>query len=355
MLLDVAWLPYFQSPIIANFVRTAGIVWALYYPIDGDLGDHRLPSDWIALLKTIDLPIAMSQYGAQVSQANGAVQHREAIVAADPLHAGRLFAAAMRSPRSLLGYRSEDGGKSWQPCFEDQLDPKQDWSKPLAPRGPIREVLQNLGRSHYGVGHGGPDQNRDDYCPAWKWDHRAAQVEASDLYAQGKGSLPLHFGENGTVLTYWPAKRFFELAWGEAFAVNGGLAELSRPLAPSSFLRRPQTRASARADSSSAASRAASRSSAVEAGSRKARLATAVAMVALRRSRRELLPLAALVVMVVLPAVPGPERATEEAVSVQPNIEERDDWTLPQARALLTFLQGPKARAVFVQRGFKVE
>ena len=27
----------------------------------------------------------------------------------------------------------------------------------------------------------------------------------------------------------------------------------------------------------------------------------------------------------------------------------------PEARALMTFLQGPKARAVFVQRGFKVE
>ena len=27
----------------------------------------------------------------------------------------------------------------------------------------------------------------------------------------------------------------------------------------------------------------------------------------------------------------------------------------PEARALLTFLAGPQARAVFVQRGFKVE
>jgi ABC-type molybdate transport system substrate-binding protein len=27
----------------------------------------------------------------------------------------------------------------------------------------------------------------------------------------------------------------------------------------------------------------------------------------------------------------------------------------PEARALLTFIAGPEARAVFVQRGFKVE
>jgi glycosyltransferase involved in cell wall biosynthesis len=68
---DVSWLPYFHHPIIANFVRTAGIAWALYYPIDGDRGENRLPEDWINLLKTIDIPIAMSRYGAQVSQANG--------------------------------------------------------------------------------------------------------------------------------------------------------------------------------------------------------------------------------------------------------------------------------------------
>src|SRR5947209_14073573 len=68
---DVSWLPYFHHALIAKFVQTAGIAWVLYYPIDGDLGDGRLPPDWIDLLKTIDLPIAMSRYGAKVSQKSG--------------------------------------------------------------------------------------------------------------------------------------------------------------------------------------------------------------------------------------------------------------------------------------------
>jgi hypothetical protein len=52
-------------------MHNAGIPWILYYPIDADMGENCLPSSWIPILKTIDLPIAMSRYGYDVTQANG--------------------------------------------------------------------------------------------------------------------------------------------------------------------------------------------------------------------------------------------------------------------------------------------
>src|SRR5438874_2476580 len=70
-LADVWWLTYITNPFIANFMRTAGIPWALYYPIDGDMGAGRLPPSWSQILQTVDLPIAMSAYGAEVSRVNG--------------------------------------------------------------------------------------------------------------------------------------------------------------------------------------------------------------------------------------------------------------------------------------------
>src|SRR5262245_7488225 len=70
-LADVWWLTYVSNPLIANFMRIARIPWALYYPIDGDLGDGRLPASWVRVLETVDLPIAMSQYGRDVTRANG--------------------------------------------------------------------------------------------------------------------------------------------------------------------------------------------------------------------------------------------------------------------------------------------
>jgi len=72
-LADVWWLTFIANPIIAGFMRTAGIPWALYYPIDGDMGQGRLPSSWVHILQTVDLPIAMSEYGREVSRANGLI------------------------------------------------------------------------------------------------------------------------------------------------------------------------------------------------------------------------------------------------------------------------------------------
>jgi len=54
---------------------------------------------------------------------------------------------------------------------------------------------------------------------------------------------------------------------------------------------------------------------------------TALALVALRRPRRELAPLVALPLVLILPALPAPQRGTEAAVLVQPDISESADWT----------------------------
>lgn len=53
----------------------------------------------------------------------------------------------------------------------------------------------------------------------------------------------------------------------------------------------------------------------------------AVAMLLLRRPRRELAPLLALPLLFLLPELPEPQAGTETAVYVQPNIQERTDWT----------------------------
>ncbi len=58
-----------------------------------------------------------------------------------------------------------------------------------------------------------------------------------------------------------------------------------------------------------------------------AALAAAVVVAVLRRPRREFLPAAALGLMFLLPALPPPQRGTETAVLVQPNISETADWT----------------------------
>ena len=58
-----------------------------------------------------------------------------------------------------------------------------------------------------------------------------------------------------------------------------------------------------------------------------AAMAAAVALVILRRPRRQLSWLAMLLVVFALPPVPAPEAAAETAVVVQPNLNEEQDWS----------------------------
>src|SRR5260370_20900512 len=67
---DVYRLTYFNYSFI-DFMQTASIPWVLYYPIDGDMAQKRLPPSWVRILKTVDLPIAMSRYTRDVTVANG--------------------------------------------------------------------------------------------------------------------------------------------------------------------------------------------------------------------------------------------------------------------------------------------
>lgn len=65
-----------------------------------------------------------------------------------------------------------------------------------------------------------------------------------------------------------------------------------------------------------------------------AMLGTAMVVLRLGRPRRHLYWLGVLALMLVLPGVPEPEKALQEAVTVQPNIEDRDDWSAEMAVAL---------------------
>jgi hypothetical protein len=74
-----------------------------------------------------------------VSSTYASDRHKETVIAADPLHAQRLFAFAIceRSGKSsLAGYLSEDGGKSWKVSFERQPGSGQVLSDPSLAFGP---------------------------------------------------------------------------------------------------------------------------------------------------------------------------------------------------------------------------
>jgi glycosyltransferase involved in cell wall biosynthesis len=66
-LADVWWLPYFGSPHVRRQMELTGTPWALYFPVDGNTSDGLLPPSWVELLRTVDVPIAMSRYGQDVA------------------------------------------------------------------------------------------------------------------------------------------------------------------------------------------------------------------------------------------------------------------------------------------------
>ncbi len=70
-----------------------------------------------------------------------------------------------------------------------------------------------------------------------------------------------------------------------------------------------------------------------------AMLGCAVALMVLRRPRRELAWLAALVVLPVLPALPRPEQGTEQARVVQPNVDTEAEFTTASLEDLATQME----------------
>jgi hypothetical protein len=62
--------------------------------------------------------------------------HSETVIAADPLQPLRLFAFAMCDRASIVGYFSEDGGKTWQVSFDRRPGPGQVLCDPALAFGP---------------------------------------------------------------------------------------------------------------------------------------------------------------------------------------------------------------------------
>jgi glycosyltransferase involved in cell wall biosynthesis len=70
-LADVWWLTFITHPLIKRFMTIAGIRWVLYYPIDGDTPEQRLPCSWVKMLQRVDVPVAMSRYGQAICRRCG--------------------------------------------------------------------------------------------------------------------------------------------------------------------------------------------------------------------------------------------------------------------------------------------
>ena len=77
----------------------------------------------------------------------------------------------------------------------------------------------------------------------------------------------------------------------------------------------------------------------------------ALAIAALRRPSRELAWLAPVLLLAVLPALPGPNRGTDTAVLLQPNISETEDWTPAGVNELQQRLVELSLRGVLSQVG----
>lgn len=70
-LADVWWMGFLADPQVQAFLDTSGARWVHYYPVDGATPDGRLPRGWAELLEVADIPVAMSQWGRDVSRASG--------------------------------------------------------------------------------------------------------------------------------------------------------------------------------------------------------------------------------------------------------------------------------------------
>ena len=60
---DVPWLSYLAGKPILDAIVSSGSRLCLYFPVDGVLPNQRIPSEWIKILQSIDIPITMSHFG----------------------------------------------------------------------------------------------------------------------------------------------------------------------------------------------------------------------------------------------------------------------------------------------------
>jgi glycosyltransferase involved in cell wall biosynthesis len=68
---DIPWLSYLaEAPFLRSIARSE-VRLCLYFPIDGVQPDGRIPPRWIDILRTIDIPITMSQFGLSAVTCSG--------------------------------------------------------------------------------------------------------------------------------------------------------------------------------------------------------------------------------------------------------------------------------------------
>lgn len=70
-LADVWWMSFMTEPDVQRYLDLSGTRWVHYYPIDGADPKGKLPSGWVKVLMTADIPVSMSRFGAKVSAACG--------------------------------------------------------------------------------------------------------------------------------------------------------------------------------------------------------------------------------------------------------------------------------------------
>ena len=70
-LADVWWMGFLTDPQVQAFLDTSGTRWVHYYPVDGATPEGVLPVGWAELLRVADVPLAMSEWGRDVSRASG--------------------------------------------------------------------------------------------------------------------------------------------------------------------------------------------------------------------------------------------------------------------------------------------
>ena len=70
-LADVWWLPFFSAPHVRRQMELTDTPWAQYFPVDGNTEREQLPPSWTELLREVDVPIAMSQYGRRIANRCG--------------------------------------------------------------------------------------------------------------------------------------------------------------------------------------------------------------------------------------------------------------------------------------------
>ncbi len=68
---DVWWMSFLADPPVQRYLDLAGARWVMYYPIDGADRDGLLPKGWVRALRTADVRVAMSRFGAEVTRACG--------------------------------------------------------------------------------------------------------------------------------------------------------------------------------------------------------------------------------------------------------------------------------------------